>query len=295
MNTERGIDHLVLTTNNLTGARERYTKLGFNVAPNGRHPFGTENANIYFHDGAMVETLAIADADECAVAIENDNTFVINDHAYRSSCGDVGFSHFVATTDDATADDQRFRDLNVSGGSLVNFSRDFRTPEGNIETLAVRLAFATDPQAPGTYFFTCQTIASPNTSNSSLLDHKNGATGIAQIVLCASHPTDHTTILEDLYGRHHIDPSDHEDGIHFETANGQVSILTPAEILDGFDLQHTSNVPHLVHRGIVLNVVDLSLTRSLFEQNEIHFIDHNNRLIIPADDQLGAFIAFKDM
>ncbi|MEO1399011.1 MAG: VOC family protein, partial [Pseudomonadota bacterium] len=39
----RSIDHLVFPVADIGAARERYTQLGFTVAPDGKHPFGTEN------------------------------------------------------------------------------------------------------------------------------------------------------------------------------------------------------------------------------------------------------------
>ena len=42
--TTRPLDHLVLPVDTLTQARRRLSNLGFTVADDARHPFGTENA-----------------------------------------------------------------------------------------------------------------------------------------------------------------------------------------------------------------------------------------------------------
>ncbi|RUT98898.1 VOC family protein, partial [Mesorhizobium sp. USDA-HM6] len=48
------LDHLVLPTRSLEIARQRLSSLGFVVAPTGLHPFGTENACVFFADGTYL-------------------------------------------------------------------------------------------------------------------------------------------------------------------------------------------------------------------------------------------------
>ena len=51
----RPLDHLVLPTRSLEIARQRLSALGFVVAPTGVHPFGTENACVFFAGGTYLE------------------------------------------------------------------------------------------------------------------------------------------------------------------------------------------------------------------------------------------------
>ena len=46
----RSLDHLVLPVVDIRTARKRLTELGFTVAADARHPFGTENACVFFQD-----------------------------------------------------------------------------------------------------------------------------------------------------------------------------------------------------------------------------------------------------
>ena len=54
MSQPRALDHLVLPTTSLAVARDRLTTLGFTVAPDGVHPFGTVNCCIYLADGTFL-------------------------------------------------------------------------------------------------------------------------------------------------------------------------------------------------------------------------------------------------
>ncbi len=94
--------------------------------------FGTENCCIYLDDATMLEPLAIGHRETCEAAVLEGNTFVRNDQTYRFSRGDDGFSHLVIKSDDAAADDAIYRKYAMSGGPVVDFSRAFETPDGNV-------------------------------------------------------------------------------------------------------------------------------------------------------------------
>ena len=51
MSHPRALDHLVLPVRSLEAARADYERLGFLVAPDARHPFGTSNACVFLADG----------------------------------------------------------------------------------------------------------------------------------------------------------------------------------------------------------------------------------------------------
>jgi len=65
----RNVDHLVLPVSDLGTSRERMTALGFTVAPEAVHPFGTENACVFFADGTYLEPLAIAQREDCEACL----------------------------------------------------------------------------------------------------------------------------------------------------------------------------------------------------------------------------------
>jgi hypothetical protein len=194
----RRIDHCVLPTASLDIARARLTALGFNVAPNGRHPFGTENCCVYFADGTFLEPLAIADADEIRQAIAAENVFVARDAAYRANLGDEGFSALVFASDDADADHAQFVGEGFSAGPLLTFSRPFKDAAENIGMASFKLAFAADAATPDTFFFTCQRLNAPAVDRLALEKHANGVGGIIAVECEAG--TDHGDLLDTVAG-----------------------------------------------------------------------------------------------
>ena len=169
--TARAIDHAVLPVTDLNVARQRYGRLGFTVAPDGIHPFGTKNANILFSDGTFLEPIAVADSRAYDAAERTGNTFVRNDRAYRNMSYGDGFSHLVVATADAAADDDRFSQAGISGGGMVEFSRDFETPGGERQRAAFRLAFAAPRFESDARFFSCEYVTVPSVDRSALIDH----------------------------------------------------------------------------------------------------------------------------
>jgi|AraplaMF_Col_mMF_1032025.scaffolds.fasta_scaffold00731_6 hypothetical protein len=287
----RSIDHCVLVAKELPDARERYRRMGFTVAPDGVHPFGTHNANMYFRSGPMIETLAIADRTKYLEALEAGNTFVRNDAAFRGAHGDDGFSQIVATSTDADRDHLAFLERGVSGGAPVAFSRKFERPDGGLERLAVKLAFAIPPQATSGYFFVCENVVTPEIDRSSLLDHENGATGARSVISCTRTPSAYLDFYSDLFGSAAVVAGD--NAVDCALPNGRVSIATPEGLARDFGVEEPQADADLRHRGVIFGVPDLSRTEALFTRNQVSFKQLRDRLITPPASERGFFFGFE--
>ncbi len=84
----RALDHLVLPVIDLVTARQRLSRLGFTVAADARHPFGTENACVFFRDDTYLEPLAVGSREDCLAAVRAGNVFVARDQAFRFRRGE---------------------------------------------------------------------------------------------------------------------------------------------------------------------------------------------------------------
>jgi hypothetical protein len=196
--SERLLDHLVLPTADLTTARKRLEGLGFTVAPDGVHPFGTANCCVYFEDGTFLEPLAIMDQAVARVAAQQDNVFVARDAQYRQLRGDEGFSALVLKSDNATADDAHFRAEGIAAGPILDFERLVIDAQRNADIAAFRLAFAAEPTSPGSFFFTCERVRSPAVDRAPLQQHANGVRGIRGVTATAVEPFYHAEFVDSL-------------------------------------------------------------------------------------------------
>ena len=148
--------------------RERLSQLGFTVAPEGMHPFGTKNCCVYLADGTFLEPLAVADATKAQIAAMRGNVFVARDAAWRYGRGEEGFSALVFGSSDAAADHEDFRRAGLSAGEPLAFSRPFIDAKGRKDKASFKLAFAADLRSPDVFFFTCERVNQPSVDRAAL-------------------------------------------------------------------------------------------------------------------------------
>lgn len=287
----RAVDHLVLAVGDLQVARERLSALGFTVAPDARHPFGTENACVFMRDGTYLEPLAIGSEAESARSAREGNVFTARDRAFRFRHGDEGFEAFVLQSDDARADDAAFRQAGWSAGEILEFSRPFVAPDGSAAVASFRLAFAGDLRSPDFYVFACERINMPTVDRAALTAHQNGATGLAEIVLCERDPAAFGEFLSDLAGAEVIENA---DGLQLALANARLSVVTPDAFAARFGKGHCTHGRGLRGRAVVFSVASLEAAAALFRRNSVIHEMIGARLVVPHRPGQGVFFSFEE-
>lgn len=287
------LDHLVLPTVNIASARERLGKLGFTVAADARHPFGTENACVFFADKTYLEPLGVASPEQCEASIGEGNVFVARDQAYRFRVGEDGFSAVVFGTDDAVADDERFRAGTISAGCVLDFSRPMKMSDGTETVAGFRLAFAADLRAPDFLTFCCQRINPLPADRGALERHANGVTGIARVAISTTRPAAYRTFFEDVLSEPEI--LDHSFGLTIKAANADIDLLTPEGMEAFYDLRVSTEDPGLRARAILFKTRDLSVTSSHFAANGVTYTRKNNRILARLAPGPGALFAFEEI
>lgn len=222
----RALDHCVLPTAGLAAARRRLTALGFTVAPDAAHPFGTGNCCVFLADGPYLEPLAIVDAAAAQVAAGAGNVFVARDADFRERIGEEGFSALVLGTPDADADHARFVAGGISAGEPLSFSRPFVDAAGAEAIASFKLAFAAPDTGENRFFFTCQRVNAPKVDRGALERHANCVSGIARILITAAEPGGYRSFLTQFSGREPV-PGE-TGGIDVRLANADLSLMTPA-------------------------------------------------------------------
>ncbi len=277
----RNLDHVVLPVPDLDIARERYQSLGFCVAPDGRHKFGTENCCIKFANGTFLEPLAIGHRETVEANAVRGNNFLSRDASYRFRNGDNGFSMVVFTGDDAKAERRAFKKAGYKPGKLVTVKRT---------GVHARLAFALDDRAPDLSLFLCEDVGSVTKPNPKLLKHDNGATRIAQVTLYEPVPSDFQYYLQTVCGQR--DVRSHSFGMDQSLPNGTLTTLTA----DGLSAYYgIGDVP--VGRGLRAMAVDIEVKNlktvsKLLEKNEIEYSKIGPRLVVPPAPGQGMTLAF---
>ncbi len=289
----RAIDHLVLPVVDLETGRSRLSQLGFTVAANARHPFGTENARVFFADDTYLEPLAVGSREDCLEAQRNNNVFVARDQAFRFRRGE-GLSAFVVKTADAAADDARYRAEGQSAGPLLEFARQFRFPDGRTAEGSFRLAFAADLRAPDFFAFACERVNPIPADRGALTVHQNGAAGLKRIVLIEENPSDFQYLLEMVLEQR--DVTAHSFGLSIETANAAVDVLTPEGFFAHYGQDHLAlSERGLLGAAVVISTVDLGVTEACLAANGVRYHKTGARLVVAPDKGQGVAFAFEEL
>ncbi|MEF2550173.1 VOC family protein [Aurantimonas sp. A2-1-M11] len=284
----RAIDHLVLPFADLAAARQRLAALGFTVAPDAAHPFGTGNACVFFADGIYLEPLAVVDRDAQARALADGNLFVARDAALRSAYPLPAISALALQSPDATGDRERLAAQGLADLGLVEFARPFRRDDGTADELSFRLTFArTLPGFAGTLFF-CQKLHVSAPDRSVLTRHANGAEGLARIVLAGDMPSDARQLLEAAAGETIGQGTDGIERLAFGTA--ELEILPAAHAASRYGMAVTG--AELCFAGIVLSVAYIARTRAAL--GPLAATDTDGRIVVPLGADGSPFIAFEE-
>jgi len=287
----RALDHVVLPVTGLAQARTRLTALGFTVAPDAIHPFGTENCCVFLPDGTYLEPLGIDKRETCELAAKTGNVFVARDQAYRFRRGEDGFSALAFASPDATADHKRFVRDGISAGKMLEFSRVFDDGRGGRRELGFRLAFAADLRAPDALFFTCERVDHVAGDRGALARHRNGVVSIREIAMSEVNPSDFQYLLEPVVGTRDVNA--HSFGIELAAANCNIACYSAAGLKAWYGTDNGGHGRGIRLRAILFGIRNLERTRALLSERGIAFDELPGRLVVQPAPGQGAIFAFE--
>jgi len=288
----RRLDHLVLPVPDLMVTRQRHEQLGFRVAAEARHPFGTENACVFFKDGTYLEPLAVASREECEAAALEGNVFVARDQAFRFRQGDNGLSALVVSSGNAEADHVRFGKAGISGGNCLSFSRPLKMPDGTESNASFKLAFTADLRSPDFFGFAVERVNMPLGGKGELEDHANGVTGISEVILSEPNPTDFQYYLQELADNREIEA--HSFGMEVALDGSRINVMTPAGMAGWFGRKASTHARGLRGRAVVFAVRNLEETRQFLAKNTVKTRKLSGRLMVDDEPGQGVLYAFEE-
>jgi hypothetical protein len=278
----RDFDHFVLPVGVLAEARARFASLGFTVAADAKHPFGTENCCIFLADGTFIEPLAIADRELYDAAINAGNAFVTQDRRFRAT-GQHGFSQLVIKSEDAASDDAHYSAGAVSGGRLLDFSRHFTKADGTQGEVAFRLAFASPPQKAGAEtnvmsagFFACEVRKAMPGGRGALVDHANGAKKSIAVIATAADPMAMDGFLEMFLETQSTAGTE----VYYPAASAGLRVMQP-DVFHGITGVEPPQTDTFCLAALVIGVVSLDELRIMVRQNNITHHEKPGWLIVP--------------
>ncbi|NNH83778.1 VOC family protein [Rhizobium laguerreae] len=281
------LDHVVLPVVNIDLARERLGKLGFTVAADARHPFGTENACVFFADKTYLEPLGIANVEESEASARQGNVFTARNQAFRFRCGEEGLSGLAFGSKNAGIDHQDFVGNGSSAGEMLQFTRPMTMPDGSETIAGFKLAFAGDLRAPDLLFFTVERV-----NRAALETHANGVTGIVEIALCTPEPAAFAAFVGLAVAQSAVEKTGF--GVDIAASNAKISLMTPEGLEAYFDIAVSSADRGLRGRAILFAVADLAVTEAHLAANGVTYTRKNNRILVKPAPGQGTLFAFEE-
>ena len=220
----RAIDHLVFAARDLDAQAALFGRLGFQVGPRNRHPWGTRNHIVQF--GTTFLEL-ISTGPDFQAPVDPDPHLLsfpvfIHDYLVRRE----GFAMLALASEDARADQAAFKAAGIGDFDSFHFERQARSPDGVQTTVAFTLAFARTAAMPLAGFFTCRQHNPENFWNRASQIHPNGVTDVTGLVIVAENPADHAEFLSGFTGQREMLAT--SMGLDIRLARGQrIDVLTP--------------------------------------------------------------------
>jgi hypothetical protein len=281
----RALDHIVHTVRDLDAAAASYQRLGFTVGARNRHPWGTHNRLIQF-PGFFIELLTVAEPDQ----LGDDALSRLFGAPNRDFLGKhEGFWGLLLESRDAVDDAAQFRDAGIAASEAVRFERAGKRPDGTTVQVAFSLAFARDAKAEAG-FAVCQQHFPESFWNPAFQSHRNGASGVAGVVMVAENPSDHHVFLSAFTGERELLAT--SSGISVKTPRGSIEVMTPEAYAAHFGVAPPALADGARLAALVLAVRDSEKVATMLDEAKVGTTSRMGRVIVGPDTTMGAAIVF---
>ena len=280
----RGLDHIVHAVHDLDAVGEAYRGMGFTVGARNRHPWGTHN-RIVQTPGFFIELLSIVEPE--LIPPPNPRVLSFGGRTRDFLARSEGFSMLVLEGKGAAADADAFRSAGIGDFDVFDFEREGKRPDGSTVKVAFSLAFAADPKAPDTGWFTCQQHYPENFWNPAFQQHPNTVSGVAGVVMVAENPADHHVFLKGFAGV--TDLKSTSSGITLETPRGELQVMDPAAYRLHYGVESPDIARGLRLAALRFAVRDMDKARSAVRSAR----EHRGKLVVGPQAAHGAAIVFE--
>ncbi len=276
-----GIDHARVGVADLENARTTFTRLGFTVAPLGRHiGWGTANYTIVF-PGDYVELLGIIDANQYVSDL--DDFLARGEGLYSIRLGTDDAPRLAAWLASKGYEAEAPRDL----GRLIDYA------DGE-KTLRFKLVSLPGNLTPGLQLDAFHHVTPDLLHQPDLLSHPNGARSIAEVTVVMESLEGVREGYGALFGAAAIRGEERRGAISVATSNGTLLFVTPKAFPKRhYDvvLDENLRLPRLA--ALTLAVRDPKATALYLSGQQVQFErEPDGTVLVPADQACGVLLEF---
>lgn len=278
-----GLDHYIIRVNDLQAATDRYVKLGFSLAPQGRHHRGTRNQTIIL-DANYLELLYFPEE------LKADSRFGGFADAYE------GPVSTALQTTDSTAVHAELARLGIDAEPPQSGGRPVHLPDGSEDAAWNNTQFPAGLLGVPD-FFTCGHLTRHLVYRPEWQDHANGARRIESLIAVHPDPSSLRAEYERVFGVIAISELP-EGGLQVRRGSLRIDFLTPAAFEQRYPrVRVPAGLPASAQggwfAGSVIGVRDLAKTRALFDANQVRYqANAQGELVVAPEDGAGALQVF---
>ena len=273
-----GLDHAVVRVDDLDRAADDFTRMGFTLAPRGRHSLGTENHCLMFGFDYL-ELLWVPPG--------------VTAPFYAALAeGAEGMTALALKTDDAAGLRTAWEQAGLEPEPLLDFSRPVAIEGGARRDAKFRAVALPAARTPGGRAFACQHVTPELVWQPGRRRHPNTVTGINKVVIATGDPAAAGLLWGRVFDapRHPI-----PGGIAINTGAAPVVLLTHAALaaqLPGVGAPPTGGPA--VFAAVYLSTGDLALAQAALRAGGLHPVPlPDGSLALMPEEAHGIALIFK--
>ncbi|MBK7469273.1 MAG: VOC family protein [Betaproteobacteria bacterium] len=273
-----GLDHAVLRVDDLDRAADGFTRMGFTLAPRGRHSLGTENHCLMFGFDYL-ELLWVPPG-------------VAAPFYAGPAEGAEGMTGLALKTDDAAGLRTAWEQAGLEPEPLLDFSRPVDIEGGARREAKFRAVALPAARTPGGRAFACQHFTPELVWRPGRRRHPNTVTGINKVVIATGDPAAAGLLWGRVFDapRHPI-----PGGIAINTGAAPVVLLTHAAL--AAQLPGVSVLPAggpAIFAAVYLSTGDLALAQAALRAGGLHPVPlPDGSLALMPEEAHGVALIFK--
>jgi catechol 2,3-dioxygenase-like lactoylglutathione lyase family enzyme len=276
----KGIDHTIVGTDDLEGARRSWERLGFQLTPRGRHKgWGTGNYCAMFASD-YVELLGSVDPSQ----FDNGLADMLAAHGP----GLLGFSLAA----DSAAEAASWLGRRGMPHAVKQLSRFIELPGGNVEP-HFALAMPERAYAGGLKPFVTEHLARETVWQPAWCVHPNTAIGISSVTCVAEDPLALIEPFEAIFGLGSATATDETVALRFGRGGGFLLVVRPADLAFMHPAIASDAPVRAGYAGMGIRVADIGACEAALADGGIEFErDRLHTLHVAPSEADGVALAF---
>lgn len=275
-----GVDHVFLLVKDLEASRGQFARLGFTVSPRGLHSAhkGSANHTIVFPEDYLELLGIVADTEEN-----------LPRRAMLARDGE-GLHAVACRIEDAAAAGPALAAHGIATTALSHFERPVPLPDGGQGLAAFSTLLFAPGEIPLGISFMCQHRTRDMVWRPELMEHENGARGLAGMIAAVAAPEAVAGRYARLFAQGAVEPA--QGGFMVRTGSAPLHFLEEAALAARYPGLDTGATPRGAFAALQIAVAETGPARAVLEAAGIPFVRTAGGIAVDPAHASGTVLEF---